>query len=83
VAQNRETLTLSRQRYQSGLANFTDVLDAERTLQQNQLSLADSTTALAGDLVRLYRALGGGWQEGSPAAPDRTAPEGATAAAGS
>lgn len=83
VAQNRETLTLSRQRYQSGLANFIDVLDAERTLQQNQLSLADSTTAVADDLVRLYRALGGGWQEGNGAAPDRTPPERATAAAGS
>jgi multidrug efflux system outer membrane protein len=83
VAQNRETLTLSRLRYQSGLANFIDVLDAERTLQQNQLSLADSTTAVADDLVRLYRALGGGWQEGSAALPERTAPERATAAAGS
>ncbi|MFI4865917.1 MAG: efflux transporter outer membrane subunit [Steroidobacterales bacterium] len=83
VAQNRETLTLSRQRYQSGLANFIEVLDAERTLQQNQLSLADSTTAAASDLVRLYRALGGGWQDGSTAVPDRTPPESATAAAGS
>jgi len=37
-------------------------LDAERTLQQNQLALADSTTAVATDLVQLYRgrALGGG-----------------------
>ena len=76
VAQNRETLTLSRQRYQSGLANFIDVLDAERTLQQNQLSLVDSTTAVAADLVRLYRALGGGWQaadgaSSGPAPADR------------
>lgn len=68
VAQDRESLTLSRQRYESGLANFIEVLDAERTWQQNQLSLADSTTAVGTDLVRLYRALGGGWQ-GS----DRTA----------
>ena len=70
VAQNREALTLSRQRYESGLANFIEVLDAERTWQQNQLSLVDSTTAVASDLVRLYRALGGGWQseERAPAA---------------
>jgi outer membrane protein TolC len=61
VIENRETLALSRQRYEHGIANFIDVLDAERTLQQNQLSLADSTTAVASDLVGLYRALGGGW----------------------
>jgi NodT family efflux transporter outer membrane factor (OMF) lipoprotein len=69
VAQNRETLSLSRQRYESGLANFIEVLDAERTLQQNQLSLVDSSTAVATDLVRLYRALGGGWQTGEHASP--------------
>jgi multidrug efflux system outer membrane protein len=80
VGQSRETLTLARQRYQSGLANFIDVLDAERTLQQNQLSLADSTTAVAADLVQLYRALGGGWQPVDAVAPQP--PSGATGAAG-
>jgi len=68
VAQNRETLTLARQRYESGLATFIEVLDAQRTWQQNQLSLLDSSTAVAADLVRLYRALGGGWE-----AADRSA----------
>ena len=63
VTQNRDALVLSRQRYDSGLITFVDVLDVERTLQQNQLSLADSTTAVATDLVRLYRALGGGWEQ--------------------
>jgi outer membrane protein, multidrug efflux system len=66
VAQNRETLALSRLRYESGVVSFIDVLDAERTLQQNQLSLADSVTAVNTDLVRVYRALGGGWQQGPP-----------------
>jgi multidrug efflux system outer membrane protein len=61
VRENQDALTLSRQRYETGLSNFLDVLDAERTLQQNQLSLADSTTAVTTDLVELYRALGGGW----------------------
>jgi NodT family efflux transporter outer membrane factor (OMF) lipoprotein len=62
VTENRDAVTLSRQRYETGLSNFIDVLDAERTLQQNQLSLADSTTAVTTDLVGLYRALGGGWE---------------------
>ncbi len=68
VAQNRDTLTLSRQRYESGLATFIEVLDAERTLQQNQLALADSMGAVSTDLVRVYRSLGGGWQQTSLAA---------------
>jgi outer membrane protein, multidrug efflux system len=68
VAQNRDALTLSRQRYASGLATFIEVLDAERTLQQNQLALAESIGAVSTDLVRVYRTLGGGWQQGSLAA---------------
>jgi NodT family efflux transporter outer membrane factor (OMF) lipoprotein len=63
VAQNRDALMLSRQRYENGVLTFIDVLDVERTLQQNELSLADSTTAASADLVGLYRALGGGWEQ--------------------
>jgi NodT family efflux transporter outer membrane factor (OMF) lipoprotein len=62
VAQNRDAWQLARQRYDGGVASFIEVLDAERTLQQNQLSLAESRTAVGNDLVRLYRALGGGWE---------------------
>jgi multidrug efflux system outer membrane protein len=67
VAQNHDALALSRQRYESGVISFVDVLDVERALQQNELSLADSMTTVTTDLVRLYRALGGGWQQGSAA----------------
>jgi outer membrane protein, multidrug efflux system len=62
VAQNRDAWLLARQRYDGGVASFIEVLDAERTLQQNQLFLAESRTAVGDDLVRLYRALGGGWE---------------------
>lgn len=58
---SQNALTLARQRYESGLASFIEVLDAERTLEQNQLALAQSTTAESTDLVELYKALGGGW----------------------
>jgi outer membrane protein, multidrug efflux system len=68
VLHYRDVLSLVRLRYESGLANFIEVLDAERSLQQNQASLIDSTTAVAVDLVSLYRALGGGWE-----AADRSA----------
>ena len=43
VAQNRMRPTLSRQRYASGVANFIEVLDAQRPRQQNELALVDST----------------------------------------
>jgi outer membrane protein TolC len=62
MAHNRNVLALARQRYKSGLTAFLDVLDAERVLQQTELSLSDSTAAVSIDLVALYKALGGGWQ---------------------
>jgi NodT family efflux transporter outer membrane factor (OMF) lipoprotein len=62
VAQSRDALELARARYSSGVANFIDVLDADRSLQQNELALATNTTAISTDLVAIYRALGGGWQ---------------------
>jgi NodT family efflux transporter outer membrane factor (OMF) lipoprotein len=61
VAQNREALAIARERYTSGVTDFINVLDALRTLQQNQMSLLASSTAASADLVLLYRALGGGW----------------------
>jgi len=64
VEQDRDALELTRARYRSGVASFIEVLDAERTLKQNQQSLAQSETAVDEDLVALYRALGGGWQSG-------------------
>jgi NodT family efflux transporter outer membrane factor (OMF) lipoprotein len=63
VTRDRDAVDLSRQRYAAGVASFIDVLDAERTLQQNQLSLADGSTAVSTDLVVLYKALGGGWAD--------------------
>ena len=60
-ARDREAADLARQRYASGVGSFIDVLDAERTRQQNALTLADSATAVSTDLIVLYKALGGGW----------------------
>ena len=61
VARDCDAVDLARQRYASGMASFIDVLDAERTLEQNELLTADSQTAVSTDLVVLYKALGGGW----------------------
>ena len=61
VTQNRETLSLTRQRYESGLANFIDVLDAERTFQQARIAQLQAQAARYADTAALFQALGGGW----------------------
>jgi outer membrane protein, multidrug efflux system len=63
VGENRIALDIARERYAGGVTTFLDVLDAERTLQQNESTLADSTSVLSTDAVALYKALGGGWQQ--------------------
>ncbi len=50
------------QRYASGVSSFITVLDAERTLQQNQILKVEGQAAVSADLVMLYKTLGGGWQ---------------------
>ena len=62
VVQNRDALALSRDRYESGVTTFIDVLDVERNLQQNELGLAESDATVSADLVQIYRTLGGGWE---------------------
>ncbi len=70
VGQNRLALDLAQQRYTQGIADFLNVLEAERSLLQAQLQLADSATTVSTNLVALYKALGGGWE---PAYPVETA----------
>lgn len=59
---SRQALALSRVRYTNGVADFITTLDAERTLLQAELQYAQSTTTVSTNLVRLYKALGGGWE---------------------
>jgi len=65
VARNREAVQMARQRYVSGVGDFIDVLDADRSRQQNAILLADQSTAISTDLIVLYKALGGGWNTGA------------------
>jgi NodT family efflux transporter outer membrane factor (OMF) lipoprotein len=52
---------LAQQRYQSGLIDFQTVLQTQRSLLTAQDSVASSSFDLSADHVRLYKALGGGW----------------------
>jgi outer membrane protein, multidrug efflux system len=63
VRANERALELSTQLYKSGLADFLHVLDAERSLYASQDALVQSDQAVSVDLIQLYKALGGGWQD--------------------
>ncbi len=70
AAHARAALSLARDRYNNGVAQFISVLNDERTLLDAELQAAISETNVAVDLVALYKALGGGWESRFPVAPE-------------
>jgi outer membrane protein, multidrug efflux system len=61
----RDAATLSRSRYDTGLANYLEILTADQDLFAQELQLAQTRGEELRAFVELYRALGGGWQEES------------------
>jgi multidrug efflux system outer membrane protein len=61
VAVLKETLRLAKLRYDEGLVDYLNVLDAERNLFNAELDLARAQGARFLTLVDVYKALGGGW----------------------
>ena len=53
---------MSRELYRAGLKDFLTVLDSERSVLSLQNSLVQSDAYIAGSLIRLYKAMGGGWR---------------------
>ncbi len=53
---------LSRLRYDTGLANYLEILIADQQLFDQELLLARARGEQLTAVVQLYRALGGGWQ---------------------
>lgn len=62
VEQNQRAVDLSMKLYVVGKGDFLNVLIAERALYTSQDALVQSVRNLSGDLVALYKALGGGWE---------------------
>jgi outer membrane protein TolC len=62
----QKAVELAQHKYQAGLTDFSDVLDAQRSLLSFQDQLAQSDGTVTSDLVRLYKALGGGWTSMAP-----------------
>ncbi len=65
VEQGKITLNLSLDLYKRGLSTFQNVLDAQRSLLDYQNGLVSAQGAALSAVIDLYRALGGGWDNGS------------------
>lgn len=61
VKAERRRLEISKDRYENGVSSFLDVLDAERSLFNAELTLVQSQSSLLSAYAALYKALGGGW----------------------
>ncbi len=59
---NRRGVELANELYTKGLADFLNVLDAQRSLYQAEDQLVQSEKNISQNLVALYKALGGGWE---------------------
>ncbi len=79
----REAEKIALMRYEGGVSNYLDVLDAQRQLFSGEVSLVQALRDRLRTVVQLYRALGGGWNspETMPAAAGPAAPASPAAAA--
>jgi len=64
VANNRKAVDLAMTLYVAGKTDFLNVLTAQLALFSTEDALAQSTRTLDTNLVALYKALGGGWEQG-------------------
>jgi multidrug efflux system outer membrane protein len=69
AAASDKAASLAQQRFEGGLIDFLEVLDAERTALSAELLLSQSRTDAATSLIAVYKALGAGW-----AIPESSAP---------
>lgn len=60
-------LDLQRKRYKAGVADYLQVLDAERQLFAAEIDLARARLNQRESYAELYRALGGGWSDNGAA----------------
>jgi hypothetical protein len=59
--------------YREGVSDYQRVLDAQRSLLEQENDLAQINSSVATNLIALYKALGGGWElrQGQPVVPLR------------
>ena len=61
-----KAVELAQQKYRAGLTDFSDVLEAQRSLLSFEDQLAQSNGTITSNLIRMYKALGGGWTSLAP-----------------
>ena len=69
AAASDKAADLAQKRFEGGLIDFLEVLDAQRTALSAELTLSQSRTDTATALIAVYKALGAGW-----AIPESSAP---------
>lgn len=62
----KKYVDLAQKQYRAGSINYIEVLDAQRRHLDAQLGLTNAIRDENIALVRLYKALGGGWQHNNP-----------------
>jgi multidrug efflux system outer membrane protein len=60
----QRSLDIANVQYREGLVDFERVIDSQRVLFTQQDALVTSRGALVQNLVALYKAMGGGWEQG-------------------
>jgi multidrug efflux system outer membrane protein len=64
---------LARLRYDEGYTSYLEVLDADRSLFNIELSYTSAQNTLFRSLINIYKSMGGGWvdqaEQGMPAQP--------------
>ncbi len=63
VAAARESLELADIRYRKGLVSYIDVIDAQRIVLDAELGVVQTERARLVDMVSLFKAVGGGWED--------------------
>ncbi len=66
VAANSKAFDLSLKLYTEGMLEFLNVLVAQNSLYAAENALVQSHTNISTDLIALYKALGGGWEQAPP-----------------
>ena len=66
VTATRRSVELARELYIAGQTDFQNLLDRQRSLLSAENRLAASEAAVVIDLIALFKALGGGWDQNQP-----------------
>lgn len=66
VAQNEIAVETAQAQYKAGSSDFLSVLTVQNQLLASQARFVEATTEISRSVTRLYRTLGGGWENAFP-----------------